>query len=45
VGKKYTQLSEHETWDRGRQIIGMHRAQREIKLRQRGGGGRGGGGG
>jgi hypothetical protein len=34
VGRKYTELSEHETWTRGRQMIGMNRAQRKMKLRQ-----------
>jgi hypothetical protein len=35
VRRKYTQLSDHETWARGRQMIGMKRAQREMKLRQK----------
>jgi hypothetical protein len=34
VGRKYTQLSEHETWATGRQMIGMNRAKREMKFRQ-----------
>jgi hypothetical protein len=31
---KYTHVSEHETWARGKHLIGMNRAQREMKLRQ-----------
>jgi len=34
VGRKYTQLSEYETWARRRQMIGMNRAWREMKFRQ-----------